>query len=276
MPRLHPRPLHLTEEERAELHQLVNKHTTPQQIALRARIILLADGGLNHRQIGRELKISRDMARTWRQRWIDRAGSQASTLARLQDEERPGAPATFTPEQLTHLFAIACEDPAQSDRPISHWTPRELADEMIQRGIVSSISPRHVGRLLKEADLKPHQTRYWLTPPADDPHFDAKIKDICEVYQAAQERGKQGERTLSIDELSGIQALERTAPNLPLAPGKVEHREFEYVRHGTQTLIANFDVASGQVVAPSCGDTRTEEDFARHIEQTIATDPTAS
>lgn len=177
---------------------------------------------------------------------------------------------------MTHLFAIACEDPAQSARPISHWTARELAEEMRRRGIVSSISPRHVGRLLEEADFKPHLSRYWLRPPADDPQLEEKVQDICQVYPEAPERAQQGERTLSTDELSGIQALERTTPNLPLAAGKVERREFEYVRHGTQTLMANLDVASGQIVAPSCGDTRTEQDFAQHIQRTLATDPTAS
>lgn len=276
MPRALPPPLHLTETERAELNRLVHKHTTPQQMALRAHIILLADAGRNHRQIARELKLSRDMARLWRNRWLDWTGSKEAILERLQDTQRPGAPATFTPEQLTHLFALACEDPAQSGRPISHWTPRELADEMRRRGIVPSISPRHVGRLLEEADLKPHQSRYWLTPPAEDPHLEEKVQDICQVYGAALARAKAGERTLSTDELSAIQALERAAPNLPLAPGQVERREFEYLRHGTQTLIANLDVASGRIVAPSCGDTRTEADFAGHIEQTLATDPRAS
>jgi transposase len=268
---LHPEPLRLTEAERKELEQLMWKHSTPQQIAFRARIVLLAGAGLNNRQIARQLKVSRDMARHWRRCWLN-SESEQSVLERLQDAPRLGASAKFTPEQLTHLFALACEDPKESGRPISHWTARELADEMVKREIVESISPRHVGRLLDEADLKPHQIRYWLTP-SNDEQFDEKVKDISELYITAPERAKQGERTLSIDEMSGIQALERTAPDLPLAPGKVQHREFEYIRHGTQTLIANFDVVTGQVAAPTCGDTRTEADFANHIEQTIATDP---
>jgi len=78
----------------------------------------------------------------------------------LKDAERSGAPATFELEQIMHLFALACESPEESGRPISHWTSRELADEMIQRGIVTTISPRHVGRLLAEADIKPHQSGY--------------------------------------------------------------------------------------------------------------------
>jgi hypothetical protein len=124
------------------------------------------------------------------------------------------------------LFAIACEDPGESGRPISHWTTRELADELIKRNIVESISPRHVGRLPDEADLKPHQIRHWLTP-SEDEDFDGKVRDISELYITAPERAKQGEQTLSTDEMTGVQALERKAFDLPFAPGKVQRREFE-------------------------------------------------
>jgi putative transposase len=87
---------------------------------------------------------------------------------------------------------------------------------------------------------------------------------------------EQGERVLSTDELTGVQALERKEPNLPLRPGKVERREFEYIRHGTRSFILNRDVVTGQIIAPSDGPTRTEEDFLAHIERTIAGDPTAT
>lgn len=93
---------------------------------------------------------------------------------------------------------------------------------------------------------------------------------------SAQERTGEGERTLSLDEMSGIQALERKAPDLPLRPGKIRRREFEYIRHGTQTLIASFDVAKGEVIHASVGDTRTEVDYLLHVQQTIATDPQAT
>lgn len=95
------------------------------------------------------------------------------------------------------------------------------------------------------------------------------------LYRAAPALVAAGERILSTDELTGVQALERKHPGLPLAPGKVERREFEYIRHGTRTFILNRDVVSGQVVAPSCGPTRTEEDFVAHIAQTVASDPGA-
>jgi hypothetical protein len=118
--------------------------------------------------------------------------------------------------------------------------------------------------------------RYWLTPPGDDAHFDAAVADVNGLYRAAPQLAARGERIVSTDELTGVQALERTHPGLPLAPGKVERREFEYVRHGTRTFIVNRDVVTGEVVAPSCGPTRTEADFLAHIRRTVATDPAAT
>ena len=98
---------------------------------------------------------------------------------------------------------------------------------------------------------------------------------VCQAYQQAQAFTQQGGHVISTDEKTGIQALERAAPTLPMKPGLVERPEYEYIRHGTQCLIANFNVATGEIVAPSIGATRTEEDFAAHIAQTIATDPEA-
>ena len=105
--------------------------------------------------------------------------------------------------------------------------------------------------------------------------FEQQVKDVCETYQDAPVRHAQGDHTMSCDEMTGIQALERKHPSKPMRPGELEKREFEYIRHGTLTLIANFDVATGQVPVPSLGPTRTEVDFAAHIAQTIATDPAA-
>ena len=130
---------------------------------------------------------------------------------------------------------------------------------------------------MEEADLRPHQSRYWLTPaPADPVVFAEQVQTVCDAYAQAPDFQARGGHLVSCDEMTGIQALERAAPTLPLRPGQVERREFEYIRHGTQCLIANFEVATGQVVAPSIGFTRTEADFAAHIDRTVATDPDAA
>ena len=124
--------------------------------------------------------------------------------------------------------------------------------------------------------LQPHRKRYWLTPPCDDPAaLTEQICTVCEVYEATPLLAAAGTRVTSTDEMTGIQALERIHPSLPMGPGQVERVEFEYRRHGTQSLIANLDVATGQIIAPSIGPTRTEADFAAHIAQTIQTDPEA-
>ena len=117
--------------------------------------------------------------------------------------------------------------------------------------------------------------RYWLTSAADADR-DTKIADVCGVYRTAAERSQVGERTVSTDELTHVQALERLAPDLPPRPGQVARREFEYKRHGTLSFMINFDVATGRVVCPSDGPTRTEADFVAHVERTVASDPAAT
>jgi transposase len=127
---------------------------------------------------------------------------------------------------------------------------------------------------LEEADLHPHRSRYWLNAkPADPEVFAAEVREVCDVYQQATTLAEAGVRIMSTDEKTGMQALERLHPTLPMVRGLVERVEFEYVRHGTQTLIANFDVCTGAIVSPTIGDTRTEPDFAAHIDATIDTDP---
>lgn len=124
--------------------------------------------------------------------------------------------------------------------------------------------------------MKPHLSRYWLNTRETDPVvFQQESQVVCDTYATAQDNYAAGIHTVSTDEMTGIQALERIAPTKPTRPGQVEKREFEYERHGTQTLIANFEVATGQVIMPTIGDRRTEMDFAQHIARTVATDPDA-
>jgi len=277
-----PQPLAITldDENRKALEKVVNRHSTAQQIAERAQIILLAAAGKNNSQISRELSISNDMVRLWRQRWFGFAPiplTEVSIEERLTDAPRPGKPSGISAEQMCKIVALACEAPEISGRPISQWSGREIADEIVQREIVKTISPRHAQRLLKKKDLKPYQIRYWLTPSIDEePEFESKVSDVCEVYLQAPTRHAQGERTVSSDELTGVQALERKHPGLPMVPGKVERREFEYIRHGTASFILSRDVVTGKVLAPSAGTTRTEIDFLEHMQAVVATDPTAT
>jgi putative transposase len=165
VPRLSAERLELNESEQKELEQLLRRPSTPQQIALRAKIVMCADKQQSHGEIAKELGISKKMSRLWRVRWLQLAARGVPVLERLLDIPRPGSPGKFTMEQITQIYALACEPPEKYNRPLSHWSARELAQATIQQGIVATISERHVGRLLQEADLKPHQNGYWLHPP---------------------------------------------------------------------------------------------------------------
>ena len=146
-----PPPIELAAAERQELERLVRRHTTSQQVALRARIVLAAADGANNSQIARHFAVSLDMVRRWRERWLV---CQAATLEdlpladRLSDAPRPGTPVRITDVQVAKIVALACAPAAEPQRPISQWSGREIADEITKRGIVDHISPRHAARLL--------------------------------------------------------------------------------------------------------------------------------
>ncbi|MDP9373809.1 MAG: helix-turn-helix domain-containing protein [Chloroflexota bacterium] len=153
-----PPAVTLTGAERQELEALARRPSTAQQLALRARIILLAAEGGNNSQVARHLGVDVETARRWRTRWLGLGGvplAELSVAERLEDGPRPGGPRRITAEQVCRITALACEAPAASGRPISQWTGRELADEAIGRGIVDTISPRHAGRVLKRGSCSP-------------------------------------------------------------------------------------------------------------------------
>lgn len=203
---------------------------------------------------------ARDVGK-WRRRWAkrwrglilvecleSRAAFRRIIEKTLADDPRSGNPGKFTPEQITLLLALACEPPEKSGRPISHWTVAELVDEAKKRRIVESISLSQMRRYLAEAELQPHKTRYWLNTKEKDPgQFRQKVQEVCDCYREAPHwAAKANTHTVCIDEMTGIQALERIAPTLPMKPGQVECREFEYKRHGTLTYIGNFEVVTGR------------------------------
>lgn len=153
MPGPKPPAIVLTEEERQSLETLVQRHRTGQQKALRGRIVLLAAEGKTMSDIARLLRVSIDMVRLWWRRWLDLHGisvQDVSVAARLDDLPRPGAPARLTSDQVCQIEKLACEQPERLGRPISQWTGREIADELITRGLVDTISARHAARLLKK------------------------------------------------------------------------------------------------------------------------------
>ena len=162
MPSPQAKPLHVSSLQQELLQQIVDRTTSAQRLVKRAQIILEALKGTSNTSIAQRLQIDYETVRRWRDRWqaaqsrlqaIEETGKRKllkqAIEVLLTDEQRPGAPATFTFEQFMQIMALACEKPEASDRPVSTWTPRELADEAVKRGIVERISPRTVERFLK-------------------------------------------------------------------------------------------------------------------------------
>ncbi len=153
----------LTARQRACLEQIARRQTSPQRLVRRAKILLAMEAGANHCQIARQMHLNRGTVRAWCQRWLafspkleqaEMAGLSDKALTTtieevLTDKLRLGAPATFTAEQIVQIVAVACEPPEESGRPLSHWTPREVAEEVRTRGMVNAISTRSVGRFLQ-------------------------------------------------------------------------------------------------------------------------------
>ena len=257
----------LSNTERKDLEKIVRSHNAPQKLVRRAKIILLADDGLNYYVIAQVLSIQDKIVTTWVKRWLKTTDKELSIIDRLLDLPRPGAPDKFTPEQICQIITIACEKPEIYGRPITNWTNRELADEVIKQGIVESISERHIGRILERFELHPHKSQYWLNCEPDKKKNE-KINNICELYHDAIEINNRNELLMSVDEKTSIQATERKASTLPMKPGFDERIEFYYKRHGTQTLIAGLNVAIGNIIG-KCIDTRTETDFVNFIDTII-------
>ena len=164
---LSPLPIQLSQRQQAIVQQILRRHTSSQRLVRRVQIILKAHQGENNKQIGRELQLNRNSVGKWRRRWhegasklavleskgINDKGLMAWIESILADQERPGTPASFSTEQIVQIVALACEDPEASGVPISNWTPKELAREAMQRGIVEQISPRSVESFLKRSQL---------------------------------------------------------------------------------------------------------------------------
>jgi hypothetical protein len=280
----------LTEKQRAILEQIIHSTTAAQRLVQRARLIVLAFGGMYNGAISDAIGLQRKQVGLWRRRWkqsfqalvaIECRESQAALRRAIEDvlsdAPRSGSPGTFSAEQVTQVLAVACELADKSGRPINEWTGRELADELVCRNIVTSISTSQVNRYLAAAELQPHRSKYWLNTTEKDPKlFEEQVQVVCQCYLEAPKLYFQYHtHTVSVDEMTGIQALERNAKTKPMKPGLPARPEFEYTRHGTLCLIGNWHVVLGQMIAPTIGPTRTEEDFCRHIQQTVATEPKA-
>jgi transposase len=220
-------PVVLSEDERRTLENWVRRRSTAQGLALRARIVLAcADGGSNT-AVAARLGVSYKTVSRWRARFLQKR------LDGLTDDPRPGVPRTITDAQVEDVVVRTLEEVPQG---ATHWSKRELARK-------TGISPSSVGRIWRAFGLQPWRTETFKISP--DPLLIDKIRDVVGLYLSPP----QNAAVFSVDEKPQIQALERTAPVLPMLPGVPERRSFDYERHGTTDLFAALNIATGKVIS---------------------------
>jgi len=254
-------PLVLTTKERDTLGQLVRSQKAERRMVFRAQLIWgLAEQGLTPPQVADRLGTTCKTVRKWRDRF------QAQRVAGLEDAPRSGRPARYDVGQRCEVIALACDEPHNYGYTgEEHWTYTTLT-EAVQRCTGIPMSRSSVFRTLQEVDLKPHRTRMWLHSP--DPDFRAKVNQLVALYQ---QEWPTDVMVLCIDEKTGIQANERKYETQRPLPGRSGRYEFEYIRHGTQSLIAAFNIRNGHVLA-RCGATRTAADLVAFMDEVVATD----
>jgi transposase len=223
----------ITERQQVVLQKLSRSKTVAYRLRQRASVILLAFEGKLNSQIETIVGLGHDQVGVWRRRWqnaferltIIEGIEEPVKLSHaiedvLRDEQRSGAPATFTGEQLTMIFAIACEAVEDSGRPVARWTQPEIIDEAVKRDIITSMSVSHLSTLLREAQLQPHKSRYWLNTREKDPVvFAEQARTVCECYAEAAELAEHSNtQTVCVDEMTSVQALERKAPKKECGP----------------------------------------------------------
>jgi transposase len=216
----------LSDDERDRLEAWTRRRTSAQALAQRSRIVLLAADGLKNTEIANRLGISRNMAMTWRARFAE------YRLDGLLDEPRPGRPRTIGDEQVEEVIVRTLET---TPKDATHWSTRSMAREV---GLTQSA----VLRIWKAFGLQPHRQETWKL--SKDPQFIDKVRDVVGLYLNPPERAV----VLCVDEKSQIQALDRTAPILPMLPGTPERATHDYKRAGTSSLYAALDMTSGRVI----------------------------
>ena len=242
----------LSKKERESLEALIRRGTAAQRDVVRAKIALMAHDGEMTATIAASLEMSLPTVSMWRGR-VARHG-----VAGLRETQRPGRPRRIGDVQRLQLLALACEPAEEQGRATP--TLDELCERAAERGVVEQISRSHLQRILQAGDVRPHRVRQWLHSP--DPQFREKVNAICELYRQAPK----GSVVLSIDEKTGIQAIERKHADRAPQPKRARRREFEYIRHGTQALTAALDVHSGRVLG-RCTDRRTQDDLVAFMEE---------
>lgn len=237
-------PITLDSEERNALERWIRRPRTAQALALRARIILACERGGNNGTVAAELGVNRATVAKWRSRFVEQR------LDGLLDEPRPGAPRTISDADVERVITVTLEE---QPTDATHWSTRSMAKR-------TGMSQSAISRIWRAFALQPHRTETFKL--SKDPLFIEKVRDIVGLYMNPPEQAL----VLCVDEKSQIQALDRTAPLLPMRPGQVERRTHDYVRHGTTSLFAALNTKTGEVLA-SCESRHRSLEFRRFLDQ---------
>jgi transposase len=245
--------LMLSDDERHKLQTWARRATSTQRLALRARIILACAEEAFNKDVAKRLDVRAATVGKWRQRFLKRR------LDGLADEPRPGAPRTITDRDVEAVVTRTLESKPKN---ATHWSTRSMARK-------SGLSQTAVVRIWRAFGLKPHRTKTFKL--SSDPYFVEKVRDVVGLYLNPPDKAL----VLCVDEKSQVQALDRTQPLLPMTPGQVERRTHDYVRHGTTSLFAALDVATGKVIGTCSARHRQQEflKFLKHIDATIIKTP---
>lgn len=266
------------------LIKILKSYNLPQGISQRMKAFLLYQETRSCLKVSAKLGLSHSFICKWNKRvyerlyyWDEQQPSQLKReklLKAFSDNPRASGPKTYSAEEQCLVIATALKKPSDCQREITHWTHVELADELNKTNTVTGISKSTVGRILREAAIKPHKNQYWLTPNIEDEaQFREEVKTICNLYRDASVLSEKQVHIVSVDEKTGIQALERIHAHKPMKKGMVECIEFEYKRHGTLCLTPSFNIATGKIDAHTIDSTRNEQDFLEHIKKTVAIAP---
>jgi len=243
----------LRQGDRERLADLARLPSVPSGLAKRARMVLLAGDGVPNAQIARTVGVSRPTVIGWRDRY------QQGGIAALADEPRPGRPAEI--DEIEVVVTTLADDGRPPERlGITHWSARFLAAEL-------DISFASVARIWRKWRIQPHRIETFKF--STDPELEPKIRDVVGLYLAPPENAV----VVSVDEKSQIQALDRTAPMLPLRPGLAARRTHDYKRHGTTTLFAALEVATGKITADACYPRHRHQEFLRFLKKVAAAHP---
>ena len=277
----------LTDKIRDILSTFSNSYSYPRFLQYRSQLLLLAEKGEDNKEIAVKIGVHPNTVRLWRNRFVSELSRlisieqkepselKATVINLLTDIKRSGAPCTYDTDKRLKIRLLACQNPSDYGLEASHWS-LSLLKSVLEKENITHISKGGIYYILKTADIKPWKIRYYLHSKEKYESYEtysAKIARINALYAQAGELADNDTMVYCTDEMTCIQALEHAFPDKPTLPGKEARMDFNYIRHGTTTLIGFFNVATGTICDPFLNKTRTDEDFIKALSRVVDENP---